>query len=215
MSPTTADRITFPSNPLSRYILNPQNGSAGLPILPKIRVLNRPWSWMTCSRCTPEDTVPTVLIVDDDVDHRELMTFGLRRAGLETVTAVDADSAMAVLLGGDIAAALVDVRMPGQSGIDLCRRLRANPATALVPVMLTSADVNDQRILAALRAGADDFLPKPFHRTELCARLDNLLLGRVPAAAIAARAAAVAARAARYALRPASITTPQRTMHTA
>ena len=156
--------------------------------------------------------MPTVLIADDDVDHRELMTFALRRAGHEIVTAVDAECAMAVLRGGGIDAALLDVRMPGESGIDLCRRLRADPATALVPVMLISADVNDQKVLAALQAGADDYLTKPFHRAELCARLDNLLLRRVPASAKSASMAAAAMRAARLALRPPAVATPPQTV---
>jgi DNA-binding response OmpR family regulator len=156
--------------------------------------------------------VPTVLIADDDVDHRELMTFALRRAGHEVTTAVDAESAMVVLLGGGFEAALLDVRMPGESGIDLCRRLRAEPRTALLPIMLISADVNDQQILAALHAGADDYLTKPFHRTELCVRLDNLLLTRVPAASKSVAAAAAAARAALHAVRPAGIITPHQTL---
>ena len=140
--------------------------------------------------------MPTVLIADDEADHRELMTLALRRDGHEIVVAVDADSAMTALLAGGIDAALLDVRMPGENGIDLCRRLRAEPRTAVLPVMLVSADVDDHKILAALHAGADDYLTKPFHRSELCARLDNLLLGRASAPARAAAAAAAALRAA-------------------
>ncbi len=143
----------------------------------------------------------TVLIADDDADHRELLTLALSRSGHDVVTADDAPSAMALLLAGGIDVALLDVRMPGESGIELCRRLRAEPATAILPVMLISADVNDHRILAALQAGADDYLAKPFHRAELCARLDNLLLCK-PAAAVRSAAAATAATlAARTAAR--------------
>jgi len=93
------------------------------------------------------------------------------------------------------------VRMPGCSGIELCRRLRADPVTALLPIMLVSADVNEQRIIAGRAAGADDYLTKPFHRAELAARLANVLLRRdTPAArsAAAANAAMLAARASRY-----------------
>jgi DNA-binding response OmpR family regulator len=142
-----------------------------------------------------------VLIADDDADHRELLTLALRRAGHDVVTADDADSAMALLLAGGIDVALLDVRMPGESGIELCRRLRAEPATAILPVMLISADVNDHRILAALQAGADDYLTKPFHRAELCARLDNLLICKPAAAARSAAAAGAATMAARGAVR--------------
>jgi len=151
----------------------------------------------------------TVLIADDDADHRELLTLALRRAGHEVVTADDAPSAMTALLAGGFDAALLDVRMPGESGIELCRRLRADPATALLPVMLISADVNDQRILAALQAGADDYLTKPFHRTELCARLDNLMLRKPVAAGKSATAAAAAAMAATRAIRTSAIPAPE------
>jgi DNA-binding response OmpR family regulator len=150
--------------------------------------------------------VPTVLIADDDADHRELMTLALQRDGHDVLTAVDAASAYVVLGNGGVDAALLDVRMPGESGIDLCRRLRAEPATAILPVMLISADVNDHRILAALHAGADDYLTKPFHRAELCTRLANLLLRKPGAPAKSSTAAAAAMLATRRAIRP---TAPQ------
>jgi DNA-binding response OmpR family regulator len=146
--------------------------------------------------------VPTVLIADDDADHRELLRLALRRFGHHTVEATDARSAMRVLDGGGIDAVLLDNRMPGESGIDFCRRLRQAPATATLPIMFVSADVNDGRILSALHAGADDYLTKPFHRTELGARLDNLLMVRGSVAGRSAAAANAAVRAARGALAP-------------
>ena len=175
------------------YVHNGENGSVGSDGVPNNTVSGprtllrtRPW----------RHPVPTVLIADDDADHRELLTLALHRAGHRVITVRDAPAAMTALLDGGIDAALLDVRMPGESGIDLCRRLRAEPATALLPVMLISADVNDQRILAALHAGADDYLTKPFHRAELCARLENLMVRKPAATAKAATAALAAARAA-------------------
>jgi len=146
--------------------------------------------------------VPTVLIVDDDADHRELLTLALRRCGHEVVEAADARSAQQRIDGGGVDAVLLDVRMPGESGIELCRRLRDDPATATLPIMLVSADVNDQRIAAARTAGADDYLTKPFNRSELAARLDNMLLRRDTPAARSAAAANAAMLAARGALGP-------------
>jgi CheY-like chemotaxis protein len=155
---------------------------------------------MTSPKRLLEVAVPTVLIADDDADHRELLTLALRRFGHHVVEATDARSVLQRLGEGGVDAVLLDVRMPGVSGIELCRRLRADPATTNLPIMLVSADVNDQRIAAARAAGADDYLTKPFHRTELAARLDNVLLRRDTPAARSAAAASAALLAARGAL---------------
>ncbi|MEV4637741.1 response regulator [Actinoplanes sp. NPDC049548] len=141
----------------------------------------------------------TVLIVDDDADHRDLITLALQRFGHDVVAVADADAARRALAAGGIDAALLDVRMPGESGIDLCRGLRAARATAGLPIMLVSADVNGDRILAGMDAGADDYLAKPYQRAELATRVETLLARRERPAggsATAARAALLAARAA-------------------
>jgi DNA-binding response OmpR family regulator len=143
--------------------------------------------------------MPTVLIADDDGDHRELLTLALAKLGHTVVQAADADSALLALRSGGIDAALLDVRMPGTCGIELCQLLRADPATAHLPIMLVSADVNGTRILAAMDAGADDYLAKPYHRAELGSRVTKLLTrDGAPAhrPAVAAHAALLAARAA-------------------
>jgi CheY-like chemotaxis protein len=146
-----------------------------------------------------EVPVPTVLIVDDEVDHRELLTLALRRLGYDVVTATDSTTALSRLAAGGIDAALVDVRMPGLSGIDLCRRIRSSPMTEFLPILMISADVHPHQITTALHAGADDFLSKPYSQDQFAARLRTLLGPRpctaAPTAA-ATRAAVLATRAA-------------------
>ncbi|MEV6306182.1 response regulator [Actinoplanes sp. NPDC051861] len=139
--------------------------------------------------------MPTVLITDDELDHRELLTLALRRLGYDVVTASDSVGALDLLHHGGIDAALIDVRMPGLSGIELCRLIRNDPDYQDLPIMVVSADVHRHQIMTALHAGADDYLPKPFSRAELTERLEDLLRQSHAAAfrsATAARAALAA-----------------------
>ena len=155
--------------------------------------------------------MPTVLIADDDADHRELITLALARLGHDVVEAADAESAQRAVDAGGIDALLLDVRMPGASGIELCRRLRADPASAHLPIMLISADVNNHRILTGLDAGADDYLTKPYHRVDLQQRVEQLLARRSSTKpATAANAALFAARAALPRTAPAPVALPLR-----
>jgi DNA-binding response OmpR family regulator len=144
--------------------------------------------------------VPTVLIADDEVDHRELLTLALHRLGYDVVAAADSAGALALLNAGGIDAALIDVRMPGGSGIELCRQIRSAPETELLPVMVVSADVHRHQIMTALHAGADDFLAKPFSRAQFTARLETLLRTRPSSAARSAAAARAALLAVRHAV---------------
>ncbi|GAA4943263.1 response regulator transcription factor [Actinoplanes utahensis] len=154
----------------------------------------------------------TVLIADDEADHRELLTLVLERLGYDVVAAGDSTGALALLSEGGVDAALIDVRMPGISGIELCRIIRESPTTESLPVMVVSADVHRHQMTTALHAGADDFLSKPFSRAELAARLEALIGDRSCAArrsAVATRAAMLAARQARLS-EPLEITAPVR-----
>jgi DNA-binding response OmpR family regulator len=144
--------------------------------------------------------VPTVLIADDEADHRELLTLALHRLGYDVVTATDSAGALARLAAGGIDAALIDVRMPGGSGIELCRQIRSCPETELLPIMVVSADVHRHQIMTALHAGADDFLAKPFRRSELTGRLEALLRTRPSVTARSAAAARAALLATRHAI---------------
>ncbi len=140
--------------------------------------------------------MPVVLVVDDDVDHRDLLRMVLERHAYRVLTTADTDGARRLIARGTVDAVLLDVRLPGESGIALCAALRGDPATRTLPVMLVSADAGDERITTGLAAGADDYLVKPFARTELIVRLDSMVAryGRL-AAGRAARLAALATSA--------------------
>ncbi|MBO3743723.1 response regulator transcription factor [Actinoplanes flavus] len=144
----------------------------------------------------------TVLIADHEVDHRELLMLALLRMGFDVVTVPDATAALARLAEGGIDVAVIDVRMAGISGIELCRLIRRAPETAALPILMVSAGLHRHQALTALHAGADDFLGKPFSRAEFTARVEALMRLRTAAAARATAAARAALIAARQAMPP-------------
>src|SRR6185503_13616034 len=99
----------------------------------------------------------------------------LEAAGHQVVTAPDGAAALAAIEAREPELVVLDLCMPGLSGIEVCRAIKANPFTARIPVLLLTAmsDIEDK--IEAFEAGADDFLVKPFHPQELLARVVALL----------------------------------------
>lgn len=116
-----------------------------------------------------------VLVVDDTPANVKLLSDLLATRGYVVCTATNGEEALAKVAAERPDLVLLDVMMPGISGYDVCRRLRADPATALLPVvMCTSLDPHKERI-NGIEAGADDFLSKPVNQAELFARVKSLL----------------------------------------
>ena len=115
----------------------------------------------------------TVLVVDDQPRNLRLLDAVLSPRGYRVITAESGEAALVVLKDSAIDLVLLDVVMPGLDGHEVCRRIRADEATAFLPVVMITAS-SDQDTLHALVSGADDFVTKPFDQAELLARVASL-----------------------------------------
>jgi len=119
--------------------------------------------------------VTVVLVADDDADIRDLVAFKLEQAGLEVIAVEDGQAALEQARARQPTLAVLDVSMPGLSGIDVCRMLRADPATAGMLIIMLTARVQEQDVEGGFSAGADDYVTKPFSPRELVSRIQALL----------------------------------------
>ena len=122
----------------------------------------------------------SVLVVDDDPDIRELITWKLGQAGYATMVAGDGEAGLAAVTAGDSEGRapdliLVDWMMPKMSGIDVCRALRQNPETARIPVILLTANAQEADVELGFAAGVDDYIAKPFSPREMLSRIEAVL----------------------------------------
>ncbi len=117
-----------------------------------------------------------VLAVDDDLNNLKLVSASLTLEGYEVVCASSGEEGLEVLEARQIDLLLLDVRMPGLDGIEVCQRIRAQPRFARMPVIFLTADHADaEHMMTGLDAGGDEYLHKPISRRMLSARVRNLL----------------------------------------
>ncbi len=123
-----------------------------------------------------------VLVVEDEAAIAELIAINLRHAGFEVAVAADADAAQRAVdrILPDLV--LLDWMLPGQSGVQLARRWRADARTRDLPVIMITARAEEGDKITGLDAGADDYLTKPFSTKELLARIRAVLRRRAPEA---------------------------------
>lgn len=120
-------------------------------------------------------TSKTVLIVDDEAPIREMIAVALQMAGYQCLEAENAQIAHALVVDHQPDIILLDWMMPDVSGIELARRLKREPASADIPIIMLTARSEEDNKIQGLEAGADDYITKPFSPRELIARLKAVL----------------------------------------
>ncbi|MFC2991804.1 MAG: phosphate regulon transcriptional regulator PhoB [Halomonas sp.] len=125
-------------------------------------------------------TAKTVLIVDDEAPIREMIAVALEMADYRVLEADNAQAAHAMIVDHQPDLVLLDWMMPGTSGIELARRLKREPTTAELPIIMLTAKGEEDNKIQGLEAGADDYITKPFSPRELVARLKAVLRRATP-----------------------------------
>lgn len=116
-----------------------------------------------------------ILVVDDEPDALELVSFNLKAAGYEVVTADNGNEALKRARQHAPDLILLDVMLPEVDGLEVCKLLRRDPATASIPVIMLTAKAAEIDRVLGLELGADDYVTKPFSPRELVLRVKNLL----------------------------------------
>ena len=119
-----------------------------------------------------------IVVVDDDPDVRGLIEYMLVESGHEVTAFADGDEALRSMAAADPQIVLLDVMMPGLSGLEVLTRLRADVATKDLPVIMLTAKAQDADVDLGLALGADGYMVKPFSPRELVARIDARLAHR-------------------------------------
>jgi DNA-binding response OmpR family regulator len=116
-----------------------------------------------------------ILIADDDRDILDLVVFKLNQAGFDTVAVTDGDAALAAIEADPPRLAVLDIMMPGMSGLEVLQKVRANEAISDLDVILLTARARDTDVDAGYASGASDYVIKPFSPRELLVRVNAVL----------------------------------------
>lgn len=117
----------------------------------------------------------TVLVVEDDADILQVLRYNLEARGYRVLTATDGPSALAEAQARKPSLILLDLLLPGLSGLEVCRRLKAREDTARIPILMLTAKAAEEDRILGLELGADDYVPKPFSPREVLLRVEAVL----------------------------------------
>ena len=130
---------------------------------------------MTAASHKPVATGKTVLVVDDERDLVDLVSYNLTRNGYEVLVATDGNDALDIATREQPNLILLDLMLPGIDGTEVARRLRSEPRTASIPIIMLTAKGEEIDVVVGLTVGADDYVTKPFSMKVLMARVQAVL----------------------------------------
>ncbi|MBE0564561.1 MAG: response regulator transcription factor [Krumholzibacteria bacterium] len=116
-----------------------------------------------------------ILIVEDEADIAELVEYNLARADYDPQCVATGEEGLVQAREAEPDLVILDLMLPGLSGLEVCRRLKADPRTARIPVIMLTAKGEEEDIVAGFEAGADDYVTKPFRPKVLLARVRAVL----------------------------------------
>ncbi|MEW6188296.1 MAG: response regulator [Thermodesulfobacteriota bacterium] len=116
-----------------------------------------------------------ILIVEDDPDILELLHFNLEKAGYRTLRAEDGEQALPLARKQNPDLVLLDLLLPGLNGLEVCRRMKGDPALQHIPIIMVTAKGEEMDRIVGLELGADDYIVKPFSIREILLRIEKLL----------------------------------------
>jgi two-component system alkaline phosphatase synthesis response regulator PhoP len=124
----------------------------------------------------------TVLVIDDERDLIELVRYNLEKSGFDVIGATKAEAGLEIAKMNSPDVVILDIMMPGQDGLEVCRQLRGDARTARIPLIMLTAKGSEADRVTGLEMGADDYLVKPFSPRELVARVRAILRRNAAAA---------------------------------
>ena len=118
---------------------------------------------------------PKIVVIEDEVDILEVITYNLSKEGFDVCSALDGEEGLALIKKEVPDLVLLDLMLPGLDGIEICRKLKTDYSTRSIPIIMVTAKGEESDIVLGLGMGADDYMVKPFRPRELMARIRSVL----------------------------------------